>query len=54
MVLVSVAEIVILSFVASGVIVTFAPAAIVKVSVALSAAIVVEPIVTLEKAFWFT
>ena len=50
---VSVAEIVILSFVASGVIVTFVPATNVSVSVAVSAEIVVLPTVTLLNAFWF-
>ena len=52
--MVSVAEIVILSFVASGVIVTLDPATRVKVSVALSAETVVEPTVTLLNAFWLT
>ena len=51
---VSLEEIVILSFVASGVIVTFDPATSVNVSVAESAETVVEPMVTLLNAFWLT
>jgi len=50
-VLVSVVAIVILSLVASGVNVTLLPATNSKVSVLLSAAIVVEPTLTLLKAF---
>ena len=44
----------ILSLVASGVKVILVPATKVRVSVLLSAAIVVEPTTTLPKAFWLT
>ena len=50
---VSIEEMVILPFVASGVIVTLEPATIVSVSVTVSAATVVSPTFTLLNAFWF-
>ena len=51
---VSFAAMVILSFVASGVMVTLLPAASVNVSVFVSAATVTSPTFTFENAFWLT